>query len=88
MLKKIKGFFAFNIDFPHVADVEKPGGAAGGEMFLNDIGILNRHCPAAEIYDPGAQRDMAAIKGCFIHGNLEILSATPLFINAGGKDIL
>ena len=54
---------AGNLDLPHVADVEEPGGGADRHVLLDEAGVLDRHVPAAELDHASAQRSMAGVQG-------------------------
>jgi hypothetical protein len=45
-----------------VTDVEQSAGAADGEMFIDDAGILDRHFPAAELDEFAAELLVRRVK--------------------------
>ncbi len=61
-LRQIERLRAAQLDFAHVADVEKAGGCACGQMFADDSGIFDGHIPAAKVDHLGAQAAMRGVE--------------------------
>ncbi len=49
----------FDVELPHVGDVERAGVAAHGEVLGDHALVLDRHLPAGERDHPRAGRDVA-----------------------------
>jgi hypothetical protein len=64
------------LDLPHVGHVEHTSGAAYGEVFSGDAGVLDGHVPAAVTHHAGPERHVSGMQrgllergtGRFAHG--------------------
>ena len=56
-----------DFDLSHVADVEEPGVRAHGRVLIENGGVLNRHLPAAEIDEAGAECTMTGMERGLFH---------------------
>ena len=62
VLRQIQRLRAAQLDFAHMADVEKAGGRARGQMFADDPGVFHGHIPAAKVDHLGAQAAMRGVE--------------------------
>ncbi len=61
---QLRGFRPANLDFTHVADVEKAHGIPNRVVFVDEAGILHRHIPSAEINHLRAEGPVDLIQRC------------------------
>ena len=59
---EIERLRAAQLDFAHVADVDKAGSRARGQMFADDSGIFDGHIPAAKVNHLGAHAAMYGVE--------------------------
>ena len=62
VLKQCLRLSAADLDLSHVADIEKAGGRAHGQMFRDDAGVFDGHLPARELHHPAARRLMDGVE--------------------------
>jgi len=64
--EKVARAYAFEIDDPHVRDIEHPGVRAH-RVVLVDLGaVMNGHVPAAEVDHSSAGCAVAGVEGCLL----------------------
>src|SRR5205814_9976063 len=64
----LRGGIILETDLPHVRQVKQTDGFADGSMLLADAGVLQRHEPATEVRDLGAEADVFLIQRCPLGG--------------------
>ena len=67
----LAGVLAHDVQLAHVRQVEQPDPLADGPVLLDDRAVLNRHEPAAELDQPGAELAVLVAQGRDVDLRLE-----------------